>query len=181
MKPTVFLDMDGVLTHHLEMFFEMTPERLDQEVDVNYIHPAKAQMFANFVNDNDLQVVLSSDWRKRELYRNSPQVFEDFFFKSTGCRIPVVGFTPKMGYRGMDILAYVEKHGIENYVILDDCEDILPDQMQRFVHVNHLNGLTMSDLVIASNMLHLDNEVSKMCKWVKWHHAYKYYRPNNAG
>lgn len=174
MKPVVFLDMDGVLTHFLEQFYT-DPEL---QIDENFIHPDKGRLFANWINDNDLQVVLSSDWRKREKYSNSPAVFEEYFFESTGCRIPVIGFTPVIGYRGMEIQKYCTDHNITNYVIIDDCVDMLPDQMTRFVNVNHLNGLTISDLVIASNMLNLDNELAQTVKWIKWHNAYKYYRPS---
>lgn len=178
MKPVVFLDMDGVLSHFLEQFFGVLPAMIDQEVDKNFIHPEKARMLANFVNENELNVVLSSDWRRRfQFASRGPKAFADYFFESTGCTIPVIGFTPNLGHRGMDIDSYVQKHKVENYVILDDCEDMLPSQLQHFVHVNHLNGLTMSDLVIASNMLHLDNELSGMVRWIKWHQAYKYYRP----
>ncbi len=177
MKPVVFLDMDGPLTHFLEQFFSVPPAQMDEEIDRNFIHPGKAQLFANFINDNDLEVVLSSDWRKREQFAADPKLFEDYFFETTSCRIPVIGYTPIIGHRGMEIASYVKQHGIEDYVIIDDCEDMLPEQMNHFVHVNHLNGLTMSDLVIASNMLELDNELSTMVKWIKWHHAYKYYRP----
>lgn len=177
MKPVVFLDMDGVLTHFLEMFFSVPLKATDTEIDKNYIHPAKAQMFANFIKDNDLQVVLSSDWRRRDCYEHDPKVFEDYFFEKTGCRIPVIDFTPTLGHRGMEIMQYVRAHDIDNYVILDDSDEMLPEQLNRFVHVNHLNGLTMADLVIASNMLKLDNELSTMVKWIKWHQAFKYYRP----
>lgn len=180
MKPTVFLDMDGVLTFYLEMFFSKQAAEVDHEVDKNHIDVNKGRMLGNFIIDNDLQVVLSSDWRKRSEYDAEPKKFEDYFFQVTGCRIPVVGMTSVLGHRGMEIQQYISRHEIENYVILDDSDEMLPEQLNRFVHVNHLNGLTMADLVIASNMLKLNNQLSEMIKWIKWHQAYSYYRPTSC-
>lgn len=176
----VFLDMDGVLTQYMQMFFEKPPaDKL--HYGTRYIDKSRGQMFANFVNDNGLSVVLSSTWRKRNDIQFNPQNFSALFTKQTGATIPVVGCTEDLNtVRGVEIKKYVEQHSITNYVILDDDTDMLPEQMTRFVNVNHLNGLTMTDLIVASNMLHLDNELSKLCQYIKWHQAYKYYRPERG-
>lgn len=175
MDKIIFLDMDGVLTHYSQMFYERPlADRMLGPISSNHIDHSKAHLFANFVNDNDIKVVLSSSWRKKK-HLNRPETFAAYFHLYTGASIPVVGMTPNLGsVRGVEIQAYIDQHEIENYVILDDDSDMLPSQMHRFIHVSTINGLTLTDLIIASKMLDLDNHLTSLLPDIRWHKAFKH-------
>ena len=67
----------------------------------------------------------------------------------------IIGVTPYMEsrHRGEEIKAYLEEHPeIDNWVIIDDDTDILPEQAYRFVWINNYYGLRTGDLYNVQNI-----------------------------
>lgn len=55
--------------------------------------------------------------------------------------------------RGEEIAAYLKEHPCDNYVILDDDRQLLPDQWEHFVPVNDEFGLTDENVQEAVKIL----------------------------
>lgn len=91
----------------------------------------------------DVQVVISSTWRKYKTIHAIQKMFE------TNHILPdrIVGMTPVLesGYRGDEIHAYLKDHPeITDFVIIDDDSDMEP-YMGRLVRTDSRNGLTFRD------------------------------------
>ena len=61
-------------------------------------------------------------------------------------------------HRGTEIQMWLEKYEqdhepVESYVILDDDEDMLQDQLENFIHCNFVHGLTSHDCYKAIEIL----------------------------
>jgi len=145
----IFLDFDGVLNIHpfigKDKFGHIFNKRCVMNLDT-------------ILKNTGAKIVVSSTWRMsgtdfiKEMWidRNLPG--------------EIIGCTPKfntprvmnavelMEYRGrgLEIEEYINKHGIKKYCIIDDDSDMLPNQMDYFVKVNHNSGLTskLADLAI---------------------------------
>lgn len=120
----IFLDIDGVLNV------------LSQEFDDygQLFNPIFVKNLADIIEKTNAKLVISSTWRfsGREFimnmwrYRNLPG--------------EVIDVTPDLGFndnivRGDEIKAWLDKNidMVETYCIIDDDEDMLPEQMNNFV------------------------------------------------
>ena len=153
----IFLDFDGVIT---------TPE------SKYTLCPKKMALLKEIVDATDARIVISSSWRRTNLQetishitdKNNPFVKENPFILAG----KVVGITHRMfGFihpnkdrhckipRGVEINAWVFEHemDIESYVILDDDDDMLYIQRDRFVHTDGWHGLTKADVAKAIDIL----------------------------
>lgn len=125
----------------------------------------------------ECQIVISSTWRQGYDDNDVGPSFERMF-RAYGYNMEVVGRTPTIhstGHirpgdrridrpdkvptdpcRGHEIRWWVEKHGITNYVILDDSSDMLLEQQDRFVCINGRVGIQSEDVVRAVQILKPD-------------------------
>ena len=61
--------------------------------------------------------------------------------------------------RGEEIKTWLEHHPeVENYVIIDDDSDMLPEQLDNFVHTSNMHGFLYGDMLKATNILRKDEE-----------------------
>ena len=158
-KPTIFLDVDGVLTHFMMQHYvtDPAPNRFD-------VDETKLQMFADFVYEVDADVVLCSAWRGADQFASGPDAFSDYLFDRYAVDLPIAGYTTCTGLgtkRQNEIDEYVLRNQITNYVILDDAADEYIDH-NRLIHVSNVDGLLMSDLIKAAQVMQIDfmNEVT---------------------
>ena len=91
----------------------------------------------------DVQVVVSSTWRKYKTIHAIQNMFE------TNHILPdrIIGMTPVLEsrYRGDEIGAYLKDHPeVKNFVIIDDDSDMVP-YMDRLIKIDSRNGLTFRD------------------------------------
>ena len=106
------------------------------------------------------KVVLSSSWRSSI---ESENIFTQNLLKLKGFKYEFYDVTPRLWFsdfsirRGEEIKFWLdkesEKHEIESFVILDDDSDILPEQMNNFIHVDGQVGLTDRDVLTAIEIL----------------------------
>lgn len=132
---TIFLDIDGVVItsrhyrHHENVKFPQQ-DWLDPEAWAN---------LKELVHRADAAVVISSTWR---IYCYSKI--------SRWLEIPTDGYTPVLyGCREVEIDAYIHRHTVSSYVIIDDdplCHD-------RFVQTDSYRGLTRHDVEKALEVL----------------------------
>jgi hypothetical protein len=147
----LFLDIDGVLNSqrsciafggfphevtgfHREMFDEVA-----------------LRLIRGIVKQADAKVVLSSSWRITHAY--------DYVGKHL--ELPIIDATPTRWepgqVRGHEIAAWLEAHPeVESYVIVDDDPDMLPEQMERFVHTNNFNGFEWAHAARMAELFGID-------------------------
>lgn len=112
------------------------------------------------VEETGCKVVLSSSWRSSI---ESENIFTQNLLKLKGFKYEFYDVTPRLWFsdfsirRGEEIKFWLdkesEKHGIESFVILDDDSDMLPEQMNNFIHVDGQVGLTDRDVLTAIEIL----------------------------
>ena len=112
------------------------------------------------IEETGCKVVLSSSWRSSI---ESENIFTQNLFKLKGFKYEFYDVTPRLWFsdfsirRGEEIKFWLdkesEKHEIESFVILDDDSDILPEQMNNFIHVDGQVGLTDRDVLTAIEIL----------------------------
>ena len=112
------------------------------------------------IEETGCKVVLSSSWRSSI---ESENIFTQNLLKLKGFKYEFYDVTPRLWFsdfsirRGEEIKFWLdkesEKHEIESFVILDDDSDMLPEQMNNFIHVDGQVGLTDRDVLTAIKIL----------------------------
>lgn len=153
MTKLIFLDIDGVLDTYKSRYI-LDPVLLDR--------------LGNILGRTGAWIVVSSSWRSSNVpdtvefmtdYDNprvgaNPFPFTDRIVGVTPILFSVVdGDIDRPATRGEEIAAYLKAHPCDNYVILDDCDDMLRDQWPHLVLVNDVVGLTDADVEKAVGIL----------------------------
>ena len=112
------------------------------------------------IEETGCKVVLSSSWRSSI---ESENIFTQNLLKLKGFKYEFYDVTPRLWFsdfsirRGEEIKFWLdkesEKHEIESFAILDDDSDMLPEQMNNFIHVDGQVGLTDRDVLTAIKIL----------------------------
>lgn len=63
--------------------------------------------------------------------------------------------TPNRGHRGREINSWLSNHPVEEYAILDDIREFLPDQLPHFVQTSYIHGLRAKNLTKVERILKL--------------------------
>ena len=138
----VFLDIDGVLNKENWML-NKTP----------WIEDEKISLIGKLCKKTGAKVVLSTNWRdvwyEPMYYKNKDNGihFAHKLFKKYG--IKVIGTTPVMGSREIEILLTLENLDIKEYVVIDDTNLNSPN----FIHTDKKVGFTQSDYEKALSIL----------------------------
>lgn len=130
----LFLDIDGVLNSYRTAYamggfpFTTTPE------DIVRFDLTAIKLIQHICEDGDIKIVLSSTWR----------IHCDFNQIGVDLRLPIIDATPiKLGgSRGEEIEMWLRDHPeVTQFVIVDDCSDMLPNQQKRLVKTTMADGL----------------------------------------
>lgn len=147
----IFLDFDGVIS----------------TANSGYnLDPEKIKLLHEIIDKTGAKLVITSSWRKHNLETTK----EDL--KNVSFVDYIIGVTPRFCVqdecddywsvpRGMEIKYWLMKHdemNIENYVILDDEEDLLLYQSNHFVKTNEYVGLTEKSVKKAIEILNMENK-----------------------
>lgn len=146
----IFLDIDGVLNtrKYITWLFEVKKQPISgKRIPLDPDAVLNLNMLTMFPNTF---IVVSSTWRFGENILSMQKILSD-----NGVRGQVYGLTPQYDIkhppkhheeRGTEIQMWIDKHNafspelsvepIESYVIIDDDTDMLPNQMEHFVHVD---------------------------------------------
>ncbi len=160
MRKVIFLDIDGVLS----------PRWWDSDKQSgNYgcLFDAKAVAnFAKIIEITDAEIVVSSSWKLMGL-----QALQDMW-KDRKLPGKIIDITPdymsdellmkedsvNVDYlfeRGSEIQGWLLLHGddVSRYVIIDDMDDILPEQQSHFVQTDPEVGITYDDVKKVVHLL----------------------------
>lgn len=151
----VFIDIDGVLRHE-DFFKNNVFESTADHTDGLFKFDERSMKNLNhIVEETGAKVVVSSSWRF------SWQIGElQTLFKYNGFIGDVIDVTPIYleSYthevaRGKEIADWIKKNPIDNYCIIDDCNDMLDEQETHFVWVDDKHGITEDDAEKAIQIL----------------------------
>ena len=157
-KKVIFLDIDGVLNTK-DWHCRMTKDTPRDEFGYAF-DPVAVANLAHIIEETSADIVISSSWKEMGLY-----VMQSMW-KDRQLPGKVIDITPDymsdemllnadlndidldcIDIRGYEIKGWLTLHGadVNNYVIIDDMDDILPEQESYFVQTDPEVGLTKQD------------------------------------
>ncbi len=164
MKKIVFLDIDGVLNTR-DWHSRMTKDTPRDEFGWVF-DPVAVENLAHIINETGANIVVSSSWKYlgmtklKEMWdiRNLPGDLLDITPNTISDEILLNANLDEIELgvcRGNEIKEWLSKHKgeVSNYVIIDDFDDLLPEQMCHAVITNTLIGITESDAEKAIKIL----------------------------
>jgi len=132
----LFLDIDGVLN------CKTTTERWNGLAGIDR---RLASMFLDWLSGKDIGIVLSSTWR----------LYDDTKEHLAAAGLSWIGQTPDMrAIRGHQIAQFLRgAPGVEAYAILDDYDDMLPEQLPFLVQTSPVHGLRRRNFAKLNRIL----------------------------
>ena len=133
----IFLDIDGVLNSLRSAHaFNGYPHDFSKE-SLKQFDWVAIELIKRVCDETNAKIVISSTWRKQ----HSIEDFKNYL------KLDIIDKTPTMmGGRGYEIQKWLaDKENIEKYAIIDDDNDMLPEQMEFFVHTSHKEGFLYKD------------------------------------
>ena len=156
MKKVIFLDIDGVLNTK-EWHSRMTKDTPKDEYGYTF-DPVAIANLAHIIDETGAFIVISSSWkfhgvpklRKMWEIRNLPGTILDITPNTISDEMLLNANLDEMELgvcRGNEIKEWLSKHNSEvsNYVIIDDFDDLLPEQEDHAVLTDSLIGITDFD------------------------------------
>ena len=140
----IFLDIDGVLNSSRSWYAYR--HRLPDSPDDSFFDTIAVKLVQELCRVTDSVCVLSSSWWYSWTHEEL----------SKALQLPIVDSTPRsisFRLRGYEIKEWLEENPVESYCIIDDVDEMLEEQLDKFVHVDHYNGLSYEDVKKAENIL----------------------------
>lgn len=156
MTKVVFLDIDGVLNTK-EWQGRMTSDTLKDEFGYAF-NPVAVANLTHIIDETGAEIVISSSWKfygvakLREMWKNrnlpgtildiTPNTVSDEVLLNANLEEIELGVC-----RGNEIKEWLSRHKqkVSNYVIIDDFDDLLPEQEEHAVITNTFMGITEKD------------------------------------
>ena len=156
MRKIIFLDIDGVLNTK-EWHSRMTKDTPKDEYGYAF-DPVTVKNLAHIIDKTGADIVISSSWkfygvaklRKMWEIRNLPGTILDITPNTISEEMLLNANLEEFQLgvcRGNEIKEWLSrhKHEVSNYVIIDDFDDMLPEQEDHAVLTDSLIGITGSD------------------------------------
>lgn len=154
----IFLDIDGVLAsleyiRILSLLENPNPDIYGYSFDPRCVKNLKYI----FKKIPDVKIIISSSWKSMGEKR-----FRDMW-KYRNLPGEIIGFTPDLfkttidSSRGLEIQKWIDESNviIENYIIIDDDDDMLDSQKNNFIKIDGKFGLTVDDSLRIIKLLNL--------------------------
>lgn len=164
MKKVIFLDIDGVLNTR-DWHCRMTKDTPRDEFGWVF-DPVAVANLAHIIDETGAVIVISSSWkfygvpklRKMWEIRKLPGTILDITPNTVSDEMLLNANLDEMELgvcRGNEIKEWLSRHKgeVSNYVIIDDFDDLLPEQGNHAVITNTLVGITESDAEKAISIL----------------------------
>lgn len=179
----IFLDIDGVLNSNDYAEWCATTDEGKQYIKEgghHWVDRAVVNRIINICIKTGAGIVLSSSWRCYNIEETKKELNRYRDLMNISGRL--IGITPRLkmssSYRGPEIQWFLDnmnkppidpynrfyeyeyfkncKHKTIKYCIVDDDTDMLPEQMDNFVHIDFMTGLTDEDAEKIINILNND-------------------------
>ena len=146
----IFLDIDGVINSEDYTIYRYYGKKFDLD---EFIDERPVTLLNYIIKKTGAKVVLSSSWRC-----DVPETLERL--KKAGFQYDLFDITPYLGsrHRGSEIQVWIDNYEkdhelLESYVILDDDNDMLPEQEENFVQCDFMHGLTSKEVYRCLDIL----------------------------
>ncbi len=154
----LFLDIDGVLNSKIYYKYIYKPEDGWSRFD-----PYCVVLIKKLVEEFSLKVVISSTWRDGGMKRLMKELNENNFmdYLHEDWLTPVV----RPASRGKEIELWLDNHSeVKDYIILDDNENLLEHQRDKFVKTSTYLGMVQERYNHARNLLLSYNQIKVSTK-----------------
>ncbi len=167
MSKVVFLDIDGVL--NTKWWYTQMDRNTPKDQYGYAFDPRAVANLKRIVEETGADIVISSSWKCMGLSQ-----MEDMW-EERNLPGKIIGITPNsvsdemllnadidsielFHIRGEEIKEWLAKHGkrVCNYAIIDDMDNMLPEQQSHFVHTNPEVGITENDAEKAVDILNIN-------------------------
>ena len=157
MNKVIFLDIDGVL--NTKWWYNQMDRNTPKDKYGYAFDPKAVANLRRIVEETGADIVISSSWKCMGLSE-----MEDMW-EERNLPGKVIGITPNsvsdellvdadidsiklFHIRGEEIKEWMARHGkqVSNYTIIDDMDNMLPDQQSHFVQTNPEEGITEEDV-----------------------------------
>jgi hypothetical protein len=149
----LFLDIDGVLNSRIYYKYLFKPEDGGSRFD-----PYCVILVKKLVEEFSLKVVISSTWRDGAMKRLVKELNENDFMVHLheDWLTPVI----RPASRGKEIELWLDNHSeVKDYIILDDNENLLDHQRDKFVKTSVYLGMVQERYHHARNLLLSYNQI----------------------
>ena len=155
-KKVLFLDIDGVL--NTKWWYTQMDRNSPRDQYGYAFDPKAVANLKRIVEETGADIVISSSWKSFG-FSELEEMWTD-----RGLPGKLIGVTPNsvsdellldadidsielFHIRGEEIKEWLTKHGkiVSNYAIIDDMDNMLPEQQSHFVHTNPEFGITEGD------------------------------------
>ena len=165
MRRVIFLDIDGVLNS--ERWYRQSNKDVAKDKYGNAFDPEAVANLGKIITATGADIVISSSWKflglsvmqdmwhDRELPGKvidiTPTVINDEMLQHAD--LEDIEALPKV--KGYEVKEWLRLHGknVSSYVIIDDTDDILPEQQEHFVQTMPEVGLSECDAEVAIYIL----------------------------
>ncbi len=164
MRKIIFLDIDGVLNTR-DWHCRMTKDTPHDEFGFAF-DPITVSNLAHIIDETGAVIVISSSWkfygvaklRKMWEIRNLPGTILDITPNTVSDEMLLnanLDETELGVCRGNEIKEWLSRHKgeVSNYVIIDDFDDILPEQESHLIQTNPEEGISEEDADKAIKIL----------------------------
>lgn len=153
MRRIIFLDIDGVL--NTGWWYSQMEKNIPKDKYGYTFDPKSVANLKKILDETGADIVISSSWKSFGL-SELEKMWQD-----RGLPGRLIGITPNtvsdelllnadldhmelFSIRGMEIKEWLDKHGqkVSHYVIIDDMDNMLPEQHSHFVQTNPEVGIT---------------------------------------
>jgi hypothetical protein len=157
MDKVIFLDIDGVISTYKQYSMNRTKFRKKygwaDELKVPYPFDKKCVDILNEIIDKtDCEIVLSSDWRRHWNLSDLDKIFKHNLVKRSPVDttpIDPITFSNSDMNRFHEIIEFIKKHDLKNWVIIDDLKVgyyLDENTKERFFLTNDREGIKKSGL-----------------------------------
>lgn len=152
MRPVGFWDVDGVLNScggTAETAQQLLAVRACPEFGSPALCPILIERMARVVLATKSIVILSSTWRD-PYWREDPRSYESilrYVLAQHGVKVHGRTHRGSGEIRGEEIAEWLRQFPTSRYFIVDDDQDMLPEQRANFIHVDHLVGISEQNLL----------------------------------
>jgi hypothetical protein len=160
----IFLDIDGVLNKGL-VYSNSPVEDVIINKHYGWMNRSLIENFNKLVSETKAHIVVSSSWRYNNINKNQRMLSA---FNVNG---KVIGQTPELNHescRGDEIKAWLKSNEkligktynqFTNYIILDDCQCVLTEQLSYFLKTDPYIGLSKEKQLLAIQHLRNRNKI----------------------
>ena len=164
MNKVIFLDIDGVL--NTGWWYSQMDRNTPKDKYGYAFDPISVANLKKILDETGAEIVISSSWKSFGLTEM------ETMWHDRGLPGRLIGITPNtvsdelllnadldhmelFSIRGMEIKEWLDKHGkkVSHYVIIDDMDNMLPEQKPHFVQTNPEVGITDKNADEAIMML----------------------------